>query len=394
MQSFSLIKNALMQEIDSNAVEIQPPKPLKNTLKTLVKISNPKNFSTGVLYNKRFTFDIPKEYDNLSQLYIKATLSTNSTASTVETYLAAKLLREINLRTKQGTILQTILPFYTHMRIDEIYGSELYNCIAQGTEPDITFASGSPTCFIPLFYFFSESLYTSLSTRSLEPLEIECLTNFDKGTMGLSVDLTSATFELYALYHDENTSSAITDKSYTLKHDIPKHLYGSYNIFQEDSQVVLATSTTARLLLRCPFPLFALHASLVAADSTRTLIKTMKLTVGGVEILNMDYRINYQNFGNHNSFLENGTTSYFFSRNKARDADSGLIVFSKSMFPCYLDVTFDALAADSTLNIFEEIRTHFEISPEGKIGLNTSDQEGTLQQLNSSTQPANLLGTN
>jgi hypothetical protein len=279
------------------------------------------------------------------------------------------------------------------MRIDEIYSSELYNCIVQGTEPDIAFDAGNPTCFIPLFYFMSESLHTSLPTRSLEPLELECLTNIDKGSMGLSVNLTSATFELYALYHDENTSSAINDKLYTTK-DIPRTLYDSYNIFQEDSQVVTATSTSARLLLRCPFPLFALHASLVAADSTRTLIKTMKLTVGGVEILNMDYRINYQNFGNHNSFLENGTTSYFFSRNKARDSDSGLVVFSKSMYPCYLDVTFDALAADSTLNIFEEIRTHFDISIEGDISLNTSDKEGSLQHLNSSTQPAHLLGTN
>jgi hypothetical protein len=393
MQSFALIKNALMSEIDRKSQEVKPPVPMKNTLKTLIKIPSVKIFTSSI-YNKKFAFDIPREYDNLSQLYIKCTLSTGSVASTVETYLATRILSNISLQTKQGTVLQKITPAYSHMRIDEIYGSSLYNCIAPSLDPEVSspFLTADPVVFVPLFLFMSESVYTSLSTRSLEPLELECRINSSFAAMGLSADLTSATFELYALYHDENTSSNITDKLYTEKPNIERSLYGSYNIFQEDTITILSGQTSGRMLLRCPFPLFALHASLEAADASRNLIKTMKLTVGGVVILDLDYRINYQNFGTAQSFLETGTTSYFFSKNKERDFDSGLIVFSRSMYPCYLDVTFDTLSSDCTLNIFEEIRTHFDVTEEGIISLNSSDKEGTLEQANSSTAPANLLG--
>ena len=342
MQSFNLIQNELMSMIDNQSRSPEPESALKNTLKTLVKRNVQTTYSTGQIYNKKVAFDIPREYDNLSQLYLKVTLSTGSVACDVDSYFATKIFKEIQLRTKQGTVLQTLNPQYLSARLDEIYSTGLYTNIALSIEPDQLFVNGDPTCFVPLFFFFSESIETALRTRSLEALEIVATTNNDYGSMGLSIDLTSINFELYYLYHDENTSSKITDVIYTEK-SIPREIVSSYNIFQEDPQVIATGATSARLLLRCPFPTFALHISLVDANSNRFQVKTMSLTVGGTTIVNLDYRINYDMFGANKAYLENGSFTYFFSRNRRRCADSGLITFSRSMFPCYLDITFDAL---------------------------------------------------
>lgn len=390
MESFSLIDNALMSIIDKNSQEPPRPLDLKNTLKTLVTIQPLNTYSTGTIYNKKFTFDIPREYDNLSNLYIKCYLSTGSVTVTPETGFSPKIFKEVTLRTKKGTTLQTITPSYTGARLDSLYGSELYTAISVGLQPDGAgnFSDGIETCFVPLFFFFSEGLETSLNTRCLEQLELECVTNDNTGLLGLgSTDLTSATFELFALYHDINNSSKITDFSYTNKINVPKYLFGSYNCFQEDVTVISTGSTRARLLLRCPFPTFAIHVTLIANDSTQTQINTLRLNIAGRDLVNLDYRINYQMYGFTSSFLESGTFTYFFSRNKTRNSDSGLITFSKSMFPCYLDVTFPALSSDSSLIVLSEYRTQFNVNLKGEISLNTSDMPGTLQQANSSNDP-------
>ena len=393
MESFALLKNNLIAKTDMNSKNTSLSRPLKNTLKTLVKIPISQVFTTGGIYSKKFVVDIPRQYDNLSQLYIKCYLSTGSVASTVETSFASKIFKKIVLRTKKGTELQTITPEYSQARIDENFGTELYTHLNIGIEPDATFLSGDPTCVVPLFFYFSESENTFLNTRDLEQLELEAILNVSKESMGMSVDLSSASFELYALYHDENTSNKFSDQILTKK-SVINSISGSFNIFNEDSLICSTGTTSARLLLRCPHPLYVLHLSLVNATSARAQITSVKLSVGNNTLIEFDYRMNYQNYGKSKSFVETGTVSLFFSKLKDRTVDSGLVTFSKEMFPCYLDVTFSSLDADYTLNAFEEYRTNYTVSKIGEVSMSDDVRdfiEG-LDQLNSSTAAASLTG--
>ncbi len=397
MEHWALIKNALIKKIDSVAIEPLVQKPLKNTLKTLVKITDQQTLSTSVLYSKRTVFTIPKSsYNSLAQLYIKVYLSNGSQASTVETYFATKVFKSIVLKSKRGTTIQTIFPEYTQARIDEKYNTELYTYLVQGIEPDIPFASGDPTCVVPLFLCFSEDETTFLPTRQLEQLELEVVVNDTKELMGLSVDLTSISYELYALFHDTNDSNRFDDQILSKKIGIPRTLVSTYNVFSEDLLTCVSGSTSAKLLLRCPHPLYVLHMALIDSSSNRAQIKTVKLTVGGNTLIEFDYRMNYQIYGNSKSFIENGTVSLFFSKLKSRNVDSGLITFSKEMFPCYLEITYNSLASDFTLFAFEEYRTNIQIDSIGQLSFSNDLTNNALvegfDQTNSSTAPGFFIG--
>lgn len=385
------MKNALVKKIDREAVMRTMPKPVKNSLKTLVKIPVSKSFGPGVIYSKRITFDIPRNYDNLAQLYIKCTFEC-AAASLFETYFATKVFKEIIFKTKRGTVLQRIVPEYSQARVDEYYNTEIYTHLNAGIEPDSDF-SVATTCVVPLFLFFSEDELSFLGTRNLEPLELECLVNESKDSMGLELDLTSAEYSLYALYHDVNGSNKISDESYTKK--IVRPLSFSFNCFVEDNVVCPAGSTSAKLLLRCPHPSYVLHVSLLNSQTVRRQINTLKLTIGGNTLIEMDYRMNYQMYATTKSFVESGTFSLFFSKFKDRKVDSGLITFSKEMFPCYLEVTFDSIASEYTLNAIEEYRTMFSTDDKGYIGLSEDtifSKEG-FDQLNSSGSQFIATGT-
>ena len=231
-------------------------------------------------------------------------------------------------------------------------------------------------------------------SRSLEQLEIEFITNDSKESMGMSVDLTSINVELFCLYHDVNGTNRNDGRLLTKKTGVPRQITGSYNIFEEDTEVIPSGSTSARLLVRCPHPLFSLNMALVAADSTRTQIKTMKLSFADRTFLDLDYRINFQIYGENKSFIETGTLSYFFNKLKDRSVDSGLITFTESMFPVYLDITFDSLGADHSLYVWEEYRTAFKVEDTGIILLSddTTGFRENLKQANSSMASANLQG--
>ena len=390
MQSFSLIKNELIETIDKSAVDNYiDPKPLKNTLKTLVKIANSQVLSSGSLYSKRMIFDIPKSYDNLAQLYIKATLSTGDVLATMETYFGAKLFKNVYLKTKKGTVLQNVFVEYTVARLDELADSQLMTKINAGLEADGDFSAGSQTVIVPLFFFFSNE-NAFLKTRDLEQLELECVVNESKESMGMDVDLTSASFELYALYHDTNGSNKFSELTLSKK-SIPRVLKGSFNTFEEDLVVCASGSTSAKLLLRCPHPSYVLHVSLVNATTQREQIKTVKIVVKGNTLIEFDYRMNYQFYGQQNSIVSSGTVSLFFSKLCSRYIDSGLVTFSKEMFPCYLEVTFDSLGSDYTLHAFEEYRTNFPVNDYGEIHLSNDIKDSTegLDQVNSSTSRFN-----
>lgn len=399
MQNFNLMRNALIEKIDQSTEERVLKGNLKNKLKTLVKTGPNPSIGSSSLYSRQFTFDIPRIYDNLAQMYIKCTLSTGRVPSTVETYFATKIFKYMIIRDKiSRTEICTITPQYTSARIDELYNTPLFTHLNNSIEPSVEFNAGDPVVFVPVFAFFSEKVQTFLRTRSLSPLEIECIVNDDFESMGMSATLTSAEYELHCLYFDTNDSSRKVDMPLLQNINSGYKLPGSYNVFYEDKVICASGSTRKSLLIRCPHPAFAIHCSLVDSATNRKQINTFELKVGGNTIVKLDYRMNYTLFAQHNSFVENGTFSYFINQENFRSEDSGLLVFNGSMSPAYINITFDALSEDYTLHTFMEYRTDHKVDEKGYIHPSNDDYlpESTgyriLQYPNSSTVIPNLNG--
>ncbi len=394
MNNFLQIKNDLINNIDSKAGSRTLQKPLKNTLKSHAYVKSNIVYGTGTLYNQSIAFQIPRQFNDLAQMYIKANLSTGGVLSTVESYFATKIFKTIQLRTVSGTILQTITPQYSSMRIDELFETPLFTHLSVSIEPgDFT---SDETVFVPLLMFFSESVTTFLKTRHLEPLELYCITNDNKESMGMSVDLTSMAFELQCMYFDSIEEKPNTDFLLTSKAE-QEYLVGSYDVFNEDNLIIDSGATSARLLIRCPHPAFNISVSLVDVNTNRVQINTMTITAAGTELVKLNFKANYNLFSSQDAFLENGTLTYWFSKEKNRSTDSGLLTFGAPFFPCYIDLTFDALDNDYILYTFLEHRTNMRVDTKGFISysddrLNSVEYINPLQQLNSALAGETLLG--
>jgi len=241
MEVYSRMKSKLIESIDAQAEDRSLSKPMKNTLKTLIKIGE--YTKTSGVYNYEHSFDIPRSYDNLAQLYIKLTLSTGNVDITEASMFATKIFKKIILRTKRQTTLQMLTTEYIQARIGELDGSPLYTKIEASIDSSDDFVNGDVVVYVPLFFFFSENENVFLNTRKLELLELQTFTNDSSELMGMeNVELTSIKAELFGLFHDENTSNAYYDMILTNK--FPRQIKGSYNIFFEDEQTILGSAKT------------------------------------------------------------------------------------------------------------------------------------------------------
>ena len=371
MQNFQLIDNTFINAVDSLSIkEPVTEKPLTNSLKTLVKTFDYQQISNNGIFGRQQTIKIDRSYNYLSQIFLKFTVSTGGVTAIADPYFATKLLKYIRIVTTQGTVLQTITPEYSQSRIDQLYGNPNYSWCALGIEPDTDFSTDA-TCVLPLFLFCSEGPNSFLETRKLEQLELELTTNDTSDLMGISETITSIQVEVFSTYHNTSDTNKLDDFTYTVKPGMSKQLYRSYDMYSEEKMAVLTGATSVKVLLKCPHPLFTLNMKLVDANANNAQIKTVKLKVGNDEFLNMDYRMNFQMYGEQSGFLENGTFTYFFGKTKKRDVPSGLITFSKDFYPCWATIEFDALATDCVLHTFEEYYTNFMIADTGTIKLST-----------------------
>lgn len=405
MDRFTLMRNSLIEKTDNEAVESRNVlNPLKNTLKTVIEKKPLRNDTT--IYNRKIHFDIPREYNNLAQLYVKCEL-TWDVSTTPESLLGCKIFKDIILRDKvTRTKLFHIKPEYSVLRTAQLYGTPLFDRISLGAEVG-SITGGTPvTIFVPIYCFFSEGVDYFLKTRYLNPMELECIVNessSDMGVGGLSQNLSSAEYSLFCLFFDTNEPSKLSDLP--IINDIYpwKKIKGSYDVFYEDDKTCAIGSNEQTLLLRCPHPTFSINCSLINETSNKKGINSFELIVGGVTVVSINYKMNYTMFGNEISYLDQPDFSYFISKEKSRSVDSGLLVFNGSMSPAYIKVTYDTITEEENgpfiLKTFCEYRTDFDVSEKGAINISTDrnipeqySNYKILQYPNSGTGPFYLNG--
>ena len=386
MESWSRLTNELIKTIDAQATQPKENPVLKNTLKTLVEIPVSAELGGGSVYSRRSRFNLGRRFDGLAQLYIKCEMQTSATEDSFvcQPGLATRIFDEVSLRTLgSDTILAVIKPEYSFMRIDEYVGTPLESRYAAAISPPATFnESTSPTVtirnatvFLPLSFWFSETPNTFLNTRNMEELCVFIRTNSSKELMGMpDMSFDNATFTLMCLYQDTNNSSLNSELKNSVKVGLPRTIKGSYDTFFEERVNISIGQTSQKLLCRCPYPAFALHAVLLnPLTQTRANIQRMTLTVNGVKFLDLDYRINFQNYALFNKgFVESEAFSYWLSIQKDRSVDSGLITCSigDNMAPFIMEVFFDGPTAAHELVTFWEYRTNFSVGETGTIQQN------------------------
>ncbi len=370
MNNFKLMYNDLINSVESNSVATRPLIPnLSNTMK-LTRRVKPTFIGPSTIYNQRLLFQVPREPNGLAQIFIKCTLTCDAEALP-KTQLGTRIFDKITIKTRKGTILQNIDKLYTLTRIDELDGSPISSYIQNCIDPDDVFDTNTVSLFVPLFAFFSESSTGFLPTAVLEPLEIECVVNDSKESMGLQEDLTATEYEMHFIYHDKPKEKFIRDDTGFepyYSEPLPKELHHSFDVFYEDITTIATGATSARVLIRNPNPSYVMHMALVnPATQAMEQIRTFKLVMAGEEVVDMDFRSNFTLYNPEMSITDDSTVSYWFCKEKKRTHSSGLLYFSDAFYPTYLELTFDSLVADYELHVFFEHKTQIHVTKDGEL---------------------------
>lgn len=341
--------------------------------------SRPINLPTsGTAYNQLLSFDLEtvRQHNGLYMMFIKVSDisytpdQTSPYTFSFENYFIY-LIKKLRLRTKNDTTLMEYDYRYTLKRINENeknFWNELYD--------DLTsFNNSKTTAYVPLFMFFDQT--KPLDLRTMEPLELLVEINnlgatFDSGKSPQAwFDLVSARFDLVCLFEDSIEKGPLMNIGDLTLYDNPNHkpkstkLESSYDIFYEPV-VSINNATKARILLECPYPCYAIHA--LAQGSKMTAFGTIvnaKLESANEIIFDLDSNI----VRLHQPTAEGTFFSYQFvsgdlvdkfGSKKYDPKASGLIDFSSSFYPAYLELTFST-AFTGTVVVFYEYVSDLEV---------------------------------
>lgn len=379
MQDFMLVKNTYFQETRNQGLDARPlPSGLTTKLKT-VKTSKAIALTSGI-YGQKLSFPVPRMCDNLSQIFIKMTL-TGASDMDPGSYLATRVFKDVYIQgVKSGTVLSHIKPLYSLVRYDQVTQTSMQNFLQNCLDPNETFDTNTVSLYLPLFAFFADSGASAIPTRSVEDLEIIAYVNDSADLMVLQDDLTDASYEAFFVYYDVPETKTFKDNNgdNMLYGTVPRKLIGTYDAWYEEPMAIAVGSTSANILLRCPEPVFAIYFAVkdpITADFVN--VTRFKLDMGRETVVDLDTRINFTlSTKDEVSYVDGSVVGYWFSEERNRQINTGLTVFTDAFAPSKLTVYFDETEADANLYVFYEVRTDIEVS---KLGMLTRKPLGSLR---------------
>ncbi len=374
-----------------------------NQLKIKTK-SNKKSAPSGI-YSKELIFPVEKDIDKLAQTFIELTPSmTPSAVDIIADFLAFKIPSDIFLETSQKVCLMHIKPEYHIYKFEQTSHTGVFNQIQRCSQPPDNFlrvigpaptTSGTCTISIPIFFFFSVLGGIPLDVRNIENLQIRIIIN-TREAMGIQTaggvlqTLTGLDVRIINESYNSNLSQKNHFQYGPSKLPIYQSLKNTYNVFYEDTVDLATGSSSATILLRCPYPCVNLlgtinyqnnriqinkysikvrNSYIVGGDSIDTAIDTNT----GFDLANL----------NDTAFNQIEYLEHFFNKKNNIFSDTGMVSFSDqdAFYPTYLTVYYDTLIAPSKLHIFEEYITSFSVDNFRKVIVN--DTSSTLLKPNS-----------
>jgi hypothetical protein len=312
------------------------------------------------IYGKKGYFEIPQDYDYLSQMSIKITATTTGDNTNIRSSPATKFFKYISLRTGNGEIIQNIYPEYSHYRIEQLRGTPLFERLRDSINYQPTFNNTTSICYLPLFMWFSEDTKLALRTRHLEKLVVYYEIADSKEDMGLVADLTAVDLELRLRY--------IEPRLETIPEWGEKIVYG---VFQEPPVIIPANSTSMKVLLSCPYPIYSISFELFDSDRDEYEINRMVLESQSIKFFDIDTR-GYFKLGNQEmqGDAPGAPFTKWFNRRMSRkdlQNETDFLMVTGAMYPCYLTVYFDSDTEDRTLAITMEHVNIFNFKSNGII---------------------------
>jgi hypothetical protein len=283
--------------------------------------------SSTAVFGKRMIINVPREYNNLSQIYIKSTITTSGIANPMP-YLGTRIFERITVRTKRGIDLCIQSPVVAMSRLDSS-DSALQNQLQNVTTPDVTWANNTMSVITPLFAWFSEP-NKSIPTKYIEDLEVELIVAKDFNSMGINdVPLTAATFEVFFKYYDD-----LEDKAFQ-----PGKVLG-YDYYYE-TPILDADAGSAKLFLTCPSPVTNSHIALLSINQAIYEIQRVLVKSRGSELIDLDRRMCYSLATKTEvNVPDGGCLDLFWGESHDRNKISDYIIFNKSMDPVELTVFY------------------------------------------------------
>lgn len=317
--------------------------------------------STTAIYDNRFIVDVPNLYNGLSQIYIKNTV-TKATGSVAIQLLGMRIFKSIILRGKiSGNIIARITPQYNIARYEELGNTPLYTTLERSTQGDFT-SSLTQTFYTPVPMWFCGK-NKELQTRFLEDLQLECIVNDSAAAMGLSQEITAASYEVIFKYYDD-----VIIKPYSL----PREIVG-YDIYQEapESITVSTAGDKKTILLTCPFPTYITYIYAYGSTQTLATISNVKIESSNVEISDIDNDILYDYNDQQNiNVNSNGNVSIYWTKyfgHQYEDVNTSYVNFVGAMYPTRAICTIETTGS-LTLEVVHEYSQHYKINENGTIG--------------------------
>jgi hypothetical protein len=339
-----------------------------NRFRTIVKRAPYDFYGRENFYSKKISFDIPREYNNLCGIWIKITATTAAETADIQLQAGDYHFRSVSLRTKNGVPIATNTDRYYDIRSDEVGESLIGQSMADAMNPTDRRLTTTPRSFyVPMFSFFTEDRSKMLPTKYMEPLEVVCLTNTSKETMGLSQELTSAQYEIFFVFYDDVDGSAPFDGLDMV----------AYDIYEEPVIPNASAATTIAQTLTCPYPTFCTHFCVRERTvGNYTDITNIKFDVAGNVLTDIDNKIMFDLFcdsgAEPDSIITNTTEIkhyYHCSETgyKARHFAKDFVVFNGSMIPFRATLTLSAGDALDNAYTVHEYKFILRITKEGKV---------------------------
>lgn len=308
-------------------------------------VTKPSDIENNANYSGKYQFKLNHTLGSLLQVFVKAKLSTGTVSNVIKNNFGQKLLKSARIHNGSSTICNDN-PYNSIARLDLLYdASSLYFKISDSVQPSSTAFEDSVYVYvyIPLFFFFSDSLDSALDLMNRDQLYLEIITNSSKEAMGMTTDFTSSSYEMITFHRRELTEPKI-----------PKTIVNSYASFSEKPLTIPIGATSCEFLLTCPYPTFYLHFIIFKADGAKEKITNLKMTCPNTTLLdnatNNLYLLSDQFTGNQGS-----TVSIMYgSRN---GPEKRYIKFSQEMKPTFATLTFSGTAQVRTLYVTCEYYT-------------------------------------
>ncbi len=346
-----------------------------NTMRRTV-MASPKTFykTAGTApYSQVINFEIPKEYNNLSQLFVEITATTAGDNTNHALYTGCWWFKKMTLQTKSTVPLTSNTNNYLSVRTDELAQSPINSLVADAMEPSPTFNATTSVFYVPFFAWFSDSIDKMIPTFYLEQLELVCEVAGSKEEMGLPADVTSASYRLVCEYHDDLVRRS---NPFPLSWEV-------YDVFEEMPVLNNGTNNYTETTMSCSFPVFVNHSLIKDSSQQMGTITNVSYKVAGEEIVNTSPRIMFslasggETLPTDVNMEPNSATSYYFSRlrgNQARGPkNTDFVNFTRSMYPCVIRADHTADATKYLYNVCE-YKVILDIDSEGRVSRRVSNK--------------------